>query len=127
MFTVPQLHILDLSDNRFQELPAHLPQSVIVFDVSQNNVCSTPTWLSSRCMRLVTLFLHANGISSLDSALLQLPNLQLLSLHDNPLCDGASQLALALSTSDSVATIKQALGRSINRADNARGGASPDV
>lgn len=124
-FSLPQLHTLDLSDNRFQELPADLPQSVIVLDVSQNNVCSTPTWLSSRCMRLAALFLHANGINILDSALLQLPDLQLLSLHDNPLCDGTSQLALALSTSDSAATIKQALGRSSNRADNSRGGSSP--
>lgn len=64
-------------------------------------------------MRLEALFLHSNGLHDVDDSVLQLPRLQLLSLHDNPIYDRVSQPGLPVS--NCAQAIKQALARDIHR------------
>lgn len=120
---LPELHTLDLSDNRFCEFPAQLPQGIAILDLSANCIAAAPSWLASRCMKLEALFLHSNGVHGLDDSVLQLPHLQQLSLHDNPICDGLSQPSLPVSYS--ARAIKQVLARSINRPANTGHCSSP--
>eukprot|EP00892_Ulva_mutabilis_P010620 jgi/Ulvmu1/7930/UM004_0162.1 len=113
--TVPaKLRTLCLSDNKFCEFPEGIPTTMVKLDVSHNRLVSLPAWLGRRCVALSELMLHHNGIQSLDHTILRLPNLQLLSLHHNPVCDESSPLSAALAQNASVAAMKQALTTNSN-------------
>ncbi|XP_033953996.1 oligodendrocyte-myelin glycoprotein [Pseudochaenichthys georgianus] len=83
--TLPSLHSLNLSHNRFWTVPTNMPHNLQIVDLSHNYLVQILPGSLDRLPRLAKFYLHANGFSSLSEGIFEkLTGLQSMTLGDNP-------------------------------------------
>ncbi|KAL0973337.1 hypothetical protein UPYG_G00202120 [Umbra pygmaea] len=83
--TLPSLHALNLSHNRFWTVPTNMPYNLEVADLSHNYLVQILPGSLDRLPRLRRFYLHANRFSWVPEGVFdRLEGLELLTLGDNP-------------------------------------------
>ncbi|KAJ7990661.1 hypothetical protein DPEC_G00302710 [Dallia pectoralis] len=83
--TLPSLHALNLSHNRFWTIPTNMPHNMEVADLSHNYLVQILPGSLDRLPRLRRFYLHANRFSWVPWGVFdQLKALEMLTLGDNP-------------------------------------------
>ncbi|XP_067102688.1 oligodendrocyte-myelin glycoprotein [Osmerus mordax] len=83
--TLPSLHALNLSHNRFWTVPTNMPHNLESVDLSHNYLVQILPGSLDRLPRLSRFYLHANRFSWVAEGVLdRLIGLELLTLGDNP-------------------------------------------
>lgn len=83
--TLPSLHALNLSHNRFWTVPTNMPHNLETVDLSHNYLVQVLPGSLDRLPRLARFYLHANRFSWVAEGVFdRLSGLELLTLGDNP-------------------------------------------
>lgn len=83
--TLPSLHALNLSHNRFWTVPTNMPHNLEITDLSHNYLVQILPGSLDRLPRLAQFYLHANRFTWLPEGIFdKLTGLELMSLGDNP-------------------------------------------
>ncbi|XP_029537217.1 oligodendrocyte-myelin glycoprotein [Oncorhynchus nerka] len=83
--TLPSLHALNLSHNRFWTVPTNMPHNLEMVDLSHNYLVQILLGSLDRLPRLKRFYLHANRFSWVPEGVFdRLEGLELLTLGDNP-------------------------------------------
>ncbi|KAM6970517.1 oligodendrocyte-myelin glycoprotein-like [Aplochiton taeniatus] len=83
--TLPSLHTLNLSHNRFWTVPTNMPHNVEIVDVSHNYLVQILSGSLDRLHRLARFYLHANRFSWVPEGVFDLlTGLEVMTLGDNP-------------------------------------------
>ncbi|XP_006640986.3 oligodendrocyte-myelin glycoprotein [Lepisosteus oculatus] len=83
--TLPNLHSLNLSHNKFWTVPTNMPSNLETVDLSHNFLVQILPGSLDRLSRLARFYLHDNRFSSVsERAFSQLGGLRLITLYDNP-------------------------------------------
>lgn len=83
--TLPSLHALNLSHNRFWTVPTNMPHKLETIDLSHNYLVQILQGSLDRLPRLARFYLHANRFSWLSEGIFdRLTGLEVMTLGDNP-------------------------------------------
>ncbi|XP_071378315.1 oligodendrocyte-myelin glycoprotein-like [Centroberyx affinis] len=83
--TLPSLHALNLSHNRFWTVPTNMPHNLETIDLSHNYLVQILPGSLDRLPRLAQLYLHANRFSWVSEGIFEkLTGLEVMTLGDNP-------------------------------------------
>ncbi|KAM4627879.1 oligodendrocyte-myelin glycoprotein-like [Polymixia lowei] len=83
--TLPLLHALNLSHNRFWTVPTNMPSNLETIDLSHNYLMQILPGSLDRLTRLARFYLHANRFSWLSEGIFdKLTGLEVMTLGDNP-------------------------------------------
>ncbi|XP_041730322.2 oligodendrocyte-myelin glycoprotein [Coregonus clupeaformis] len=83
--TLPSLHALNLSHNRFWTVPTNMPHNLEMVDLSHNYLVQILLGSLNRLPRLRRFYLHANRFSWVPEGVFdRLEGLEFLTLGDNP-------------------------------------------
>lgn len=83
--TLPSLHVLNISQNRFWTVPTNMPHNLEIIDLSHNFLVQILPGSLDRLPRLAKFYLHANRFTWLPEGIFdKLTGLEMMSLGDNP-------------------------------------------
>ncbi|XP_056139622.1 uncharacterized protein LOC130115804 [Lampris incognitus] len=83
--TLPSLHALNLSHNRFWTVPTNMPHNLEIIDLSHNYLVQILPGSLDRMSRLARFYLHANRFFWLPEGIFdRLSGLEVMTLGDNP-------------------------------------------
>ncbi|KAF5830706.1 hypothetical protein DUNSADRAFT_14137 [Dunaliella salina] len=84
---LPNLHWLNLANNRLGLPPLWLPSNLKGLDLSWNRLSNVPAWLVDSLPQLQMLALHGNCITEVCRDIKRLSSLKMVSLNENPVTD----------------------------------------
>ena len=89
-----RLESLDLSRNILAKVPSNLArcERLVELDLSHNRLTKLPPALA-RCKRLHSLAVNGNEIKKLGTWIVDLPDLRVVRLHDNPMSDPPAEVS----------------------------------